>query len=58
MNVIFKAFGLKFELIILCLKYSFRRSFLFNFFRMLDKQVIFIHLGEVSLFPDINELRI
>lgn len=49
-HIVLQALGLELELVVLSLQHSLGRSFFFNFFGMLDQQVVFIHLCHIPLF--------
>ena len=56
MDIILKALVLELELIVLCLQDSPGGSLVFDFLGMLYQQVILLHLCQVSLLTDLDEL--
>ena len=54
MDLILKTLHFELEFVIFSLKDSFGGALILYLLGMLDEEIIFIHLGEVSLFPDLN----
>ena len=54
MDVILETLAFEFELVILGLKDSPRGSLVFDLLGMLDEKVVLVHLGEVTLFSDLD----
>ena len=57
-DIILKTLRLELELVVFSLKDSLTRPFLFYLLGMLDEQVILLHLSQVSLLSDFDELSI
>ena len=58
MDIILQALGLELEFVIFSLKDSLGGSLLLNGLGMLNKQIVLVHLGQISLFPHFHELSV
>ena len=57
-HVVLQALRLKLELVVLSLKDALGRPLLLYLLRMLDQQVVLLHLGQVALFPHLDQLGV
>ena len=55
-DIIFEALSFEFQFVILGLKQTLRSALFFDFLGMLNQQVILVHLGQVALFADFDQL--
>ena len=58
MDIIFETLSFEFQLVVFGLQDALRGAFLFDFFGMLDQEVILLHFSQITFLSDLDQLSV